>query len=247
MGFDWSTFVLEIVNFLILVWLLKRFLYKPVLQMVERRKAAVDKTLDDAEQARDEARRLQAGYEERDAQWQQELHRRRQELDEAMETERAQRMQALADELDTERKRRQARDERERAAREQVLQARAAEQASRFAASLLGRLHGPALQTRILDVLLEDLNALPDARIQDLRDAAKDAGETVITSATPLPAADRQRLEQALSGKLDALPPPHYAEAAELQAGVRVGIGAWELDATLAGELKAFAESARHD
>ena len=37
MEINWTTFVLEIVNFLILVWLLKHFFYRPVLAVVARR------------------------------------------------------------------------------------------------------------------------------------------------------------------------------------------------------------------
>jgi len=35
MHFDWSTFALQTVNFAILVWLLHRFLYRPVLRLLE--------------------------------------------------------------------------------------------------------------------------------------------------------------------------------------------------------------------
>jgi F-type H+-transporting ATPase subunit b len=42
MRFDWSTFVLQTVNFAILVWLLHRFLYKPVLGFVDARRAEID-------------------------------------------------------------------------------------------------------------------------------------------------------------------------------------------------------------
>ncbi|MCB9469523.1 MAG: hypothetical protein H6677_14755 [Candidatus Obscuribacterales bacterium] len=35
--FDWFTFIAQIVNFLILVWLLKRFFYTPVLSAMDRR------------------------------------------------------------------------------------------------------------------------------------------------------------------------------------------------------------------
>lgn len=247
MGFDWSTFALEIVNFLILVWLLKRFLYKPVLDMVERRRASVEKTLADAEQARDEARRLQAGYQEREAQWQQELAQRRQGLDEQLEAEREKRMQALSRELDSERGRRQAREVRERAAHEQVLEAQAAVQAARFAARLLERLASPHLQQTILDMLLEDLGSLPDARVQELREAAKASDAIRVVSAMALPDQDRQRLRDALARYLPQLPPLDYTQEPGLIAGLRIGIGAWELEASLAGELRAFTEFPDHD
>jgi len=245
-GFDWSTFALEIVNFLILVWLLKRFLYKPVLDMVERRRASVEKTLADAENAREEARRLQAGYEEREAHWQQELARRRQSLDEQLEAERDERMQALSSELDGERERRQAREVRERAAHEQALEAQAAVQAARFAARLLERLASPHLQQTIFDMLLDDLGSLADARVQDLREAAKATDAIQVASAMTLPDKDRKRLRDALAKYLPQLPPLRYTEEPALIAGLRIGIGAWELEASLAGELRAFAEFPDH-
>jgi F-type H+-transporting ATPase subunit b len=45
MHFDWSTFALQTVNFAILVWLLHRFLYKPVLGLVDARRAEIDRQL----------------------------------------------------------------------------------------------------------------------------------------------------------------------------------------------------------
>ena len=37
MQIDWTTLVLEIINFLVLVWILKRFLYKPVMEAIAAR------------------------------------------------------------------------------------------------------------------------------------------------------------------------------------------------------------------
>ena len=49
MEFDWTTFALEALNFLVLVWLLKRFFYRPVLAVIEARRAETAKTIADAE------------------------------------------------------------------------------------------------------------------------------------------------------------------------------------------------------
>ena len=48
MRFDWSTFALQTVNFAILVWLLHRFLYRPVLRLLDDRRAEIDKQYADA-------------------------------------------------------------------------------------------------------------------------------------------------------------------------------------------------------
>ena len=62
MEFDWTTFVLEALNFLVLVWLLKRFFYQPVLAEIEARRDATAKTIADAETVRREAEALKSEY-----------------------------------------------------------------------------------------------------------------------------------------------------------------------------------------
>jgi F-type H+-transporting ATPase subunit b len=48
MQFDWWTLALQTVNFAVLVWLLHRFLYKPVLRMIDARRTEVEKQYADA-------------------------------------------------------------------------------------------------------------------------------------------------------------------------------------------------------
>ena len=51
MHFDWSTFTLQTVNFAVLVWLLHRLLYKPVLRLIDARGAEIDKQYAEAQAA----------------------------------------------------------------------------------------------------------------------------------------------------------------------------------------------------
>lgn len=48
-GFDPILFFAQIVNFLIIFWLLKRFMYKPVLKILDARSAKIAKGIKDAE------------------------------------------------------------------------------------------------------------------------------------------------------------------------------------------------------
>jgi F-type H+-transporting ATPase subunit b len=63
MHFDWSTLALQTINFAILVWLLHRFLYKPVLRMIDARRVQVDKQYADARAAEARAREHLAAIE----------------------------------------------------------------------------------------------------------------------------------------------------------------------------------------
>lgn len=55
MDVDWITVAAQIVNFLVLVWLLKRFLYGPILKAMETREARIADSLDRAEREREAA------------------------------------------------------------------------------------------------------------------------------------------------------------------------------------------------
>lgn len=55
MSIDWITVAAQIVNFLILIWLLKRFLYRPILDGIDRREASIAARIASAETARSSA------------------------------------------------------------------------------------------------------------------------------------------------------------------------------------------------
>ncbi|MBI1755045.1 F0F1 ATP synthase subunit B [Candidatus Azambacteria bacterium] len=49
-GIDWRLLVMQIINFAILLFILKRYLYKPVMDMLERRREQVKKNFETTEQ-----------------------------------------------------------------------------------------------------------------------------------------------------------------------------------------------------
>ena len=63
MSIEPSTLIFALINFFILLFCLKKFLYKPLFNMLDERAATIAKNVDDAEQARDEANALKAEYE----------------------------------------------------------------------------------------------------------------------------------------------------------------------------------------
>jgi F-type H+-transporting ATPase subunit b len=60
MHFDGWTLALQTVNIVVLVWLLARFLYRPLLALADQRQAGVRKLLDEAERTRLEVDQLNA-------------------------------------------------------------------------------------------------------------------------------------------------------------------------------------------
>ena len=62
---DWFTVGAQIVNFLILVWLLKRFLYKPILDAIDAREKRIAAELADADTKKADAQKERTAFEDK--------------------------------------------------------------------------------------------------------------------------------------------------------------------------------------
>ncbi len=62
MSIDWITVAAQIANFLVLVWLLKRFLYRPILDGIDAREAEITARMQEAVLAKDKAAAAEADY-----------------------------------------------------------------------------------------------------------------------------------------------------------------------------------------
>ncbi|MEJ2566545.1 MAG: F0F1 ATP synthase subunit delta [Gammaproteobacteria bacterium] len=248
MQLDWTTFILEIVNFLVLVWILRRFLYRPVMNVVAQRRAAITQDLQAAQATQEQAKSLQAQYENRLADWQQEREMARQQLRDEIEAERQKLLAQLQTELAEQRHKEQVLAQRrdENLLREARHQAQAL--TTQFAARLLGRLAAPDLEERLLQMLLEDLPRLPEAQRKTLAAAQRDSQAPVqVSSAFPMNEAQRQALGAALQQTLDTAVACEFLEDPALLAGVSVHIGSHYLQANLKEELRFFGDVLRHE
>jgi F-type H+-transporting ATPase subunit b len=58
-GVEWPFFIAQLVNFAILFFLLKRFLYKPILDMLEKRRVEIEEGLYHAKQMSEDAKKFE--------------------------------------------------------------------------------------------------------------------------------------------------------------------------------------------
>jgi len=243
MDLSWSTFVLEIINFLVLVWILKRFLYKPVLDVIARRRAGIEKSMADAEALHADAEKLQEQYEDRLAVWDQERLQAREALDREIEAERERAMAELQIALEEKQKMAGIAEARRQADAMRKFEETALKQGARFATRLLEQASGPETEARLVEMVLTELIKLPDEQIAALRNSyGKTPVAVVVVSAFPLPGDQRQRLEQALARLISSDLPLRFEQNSDLLAGLRITIGAWVLGVNLRDELKGFIE-----
>lgn len=243
MELSWTTFVLEIINFLVLVWILKRFLYRPVLTVIARRQAGIEKRLSDAEALQADAEKLQSQYESRLDDWEQERQQARESLAKELDTERARKMEELQTTLEQEREKARVAEAHRQADTLRKIEESALRQGARFATRLLEQASGPDTETRLVELLITELSQLPAKQIAALRNNYGNVPESIVViSAFPLSDDQCHRLEQTLVKITTPGIPIRFEQDSELLAGVKIIIGPWALAANIRDELMGFVE-----
>ncbi len=242
MALNWSTFLLEIVNFLVLVWLIKRYLYRPVRQIVDRRREEIETRLAEAETLRQNAEATQKRYESRLAEWEAEKQQARERLTQELEAERKRRLDTLVKELEAERNKAEELWERDKKEQARHLEEQALSLGAAFVAKLLQRLADRHLHQRLLAQVLEDLARWPAETAAGLRRVFQDNPAPVkVISAFALDEDERLGVGMTLNRLLGAGVEPAFAVDPDLLAGVRIDLGAYVLRANLNDELEFFA------
>jgi len=220
---DWFTIIAQALNFLILVWLLKRFLYKPILHAIDAREKRIATELANADakkrEAQEEREKLQKKNEEFDRQRTEFLSRAKDEakaerlrlLDEARQAAhavRAQRKDALI------REQQSLNDEITRRTREEVFA---------IARKALTDLAGTSLEERMSEVLRCRLRGLNNDAKEGLARALKTSSDPVLVrSAFELPSEQRTAIQHELNEIFSAEVQVRFETAVDVISGIEL-------------------------
>lgn len=238
MQIDWITTLAQILNFLVLVFLLQRFLYKPVLRAIEQRQQRIQDQLDGAEETRREAEAEVAAYRAKQA----ELEAQRETfLSEAREA-------AAVLQTRLEHEARTAMDEQRDAWRKDLeaerdafladVQRRAGAFAVELGRKALADLADADLNTQAVQRFLVELDGLEEQALADFTSAAGEGDGLVIETAFDLEAPIKRALTRKLHERLGETFTPIYARAEDLLFGIRLRAGTHALEWSLAGFME---------
>ncbi|MDF1583300.1 MAG: F0F1 ATP synthase subunit delta [Methyloprofundus sp.] len=245
MEFNLSTFSLEIINFLVLVWILQHLFYKPVRNIIAQRKQHIDQSLAEAAKMLKEAGELKKNYGNRLQEWNLEKQNAMAQLHQQMEAKRQQHLLNLQKELEQERSKNQAALQRQQQELQRHQQTLALQNGARFATLLLQQTAGAELEARLFDLLLSQLKQLPKACQAILQTTENEATLTIhVSSVYPLSESQRQQLEHKFTALIDKPLMFQYSLEPTLIAGLKIDKDAWVLHANLQHELSGFAEFA---
>lgn len=220
---DWFTVAAQIVNFLILVWLLKRFLYQPILDAIDARERRIATELADAD-----ARRAEAQKERDEFQHKNEVFDRQRVtlLSQAVDEAKAERQRLLdearqaADALRTKQMETMRNDMHHL---NQGISRRAQQEVFAIARKTLNDLATTSLEERMAEVFIHRLRALDDQAKEGFIKALKTAtGPALVRSAFDLPAEQRAAVQNALNETFVADIPVKFETAPDLVSGIEL-------------------------
>lgn len=219
---DWFTVAAQIINFLILVWLLKRFLYQPILNAIDAREKRIAAELADAEGKKAEAAMEREEYRRKNGEFDRQLTallnkvtsdaaaERQRQFDEARKDAEALRTK-LQDGLRSE----------YRVLREEIARRTQAE-AFAIARKALMDLSGASLEERMVDVFIRRLRELDSEEKQRLTSMLKPPIPVLVRSAFDLTPAQCASIEGAAGETLAAEIQVSFEIAPHLVSGIEL-------------------------
>jgi len=247
---DWFTVAAQAVNFLILVWLLKHFLYQPILDAIDAREKRIAAELADADARKAEARKERDAFRQRND----EFDRQRAELlSQATVEAKAERQRLLnearseADALST---KRQEALKREQQGLNDEITRRTREEVFAITRKTLRDLSGTSLEKRMSEEFSRRLRTLNDDAKEDLAEALNTASApALVRSAFDLPAEQRASIQQTLNETFSDEIQVRFETAPDVISGIELTANgrkiAWSIADYLASLEKSVGELLR--
>lgn len=241
LGIDPALLISQVVNFLLLLLVLRFLLYKPILNMLQERREKIKEGLRYAEQVKQEAA---AEQEKHQKELKETRHKAEEAIAQAREKAQEERKAILAE----------AKQEVQRAligAREEALSERERiledlrGQVALLAIAAANKIIGEALdeerQRRLVDEFFTGISA---GRVQIIDEAELAVGESKaqVTSALPLSEEEKATLASNLAAQLGAEPEMEFEVDPAILGGLLLKVGDRVIDGSVAGKLGALRE-----
>ena len=235
---DWFTVAAQIVNFLILVGLLKYFLYGRIIRAMDQREEKIAARLSEAQQREQEAADERRHYQAKQAELAQKqddiLNQARQEAD----SERRKLLEEAREEVEAVKSRWYEALEREKNTFLQDLRQRAGRQVYTITRQALTDLATADLEDQIVEAFCRRLEEQPPEKRQELTEVLQQGAEATITSAFVLSQEAKQKIEDILRSYLQDGAALRYQTSPEVISGIELKAPghkvAWSLEHYLA-------------
>jgi F-type H+-transporting ATPase subunit b len=244
---DWFTVIAQAINFLLLVWLLKRFLYQPILGAIDARETRIAAELSDAAAKKAEAKREREEFERRNEEFEQQRAALFNQAVIDAAAERGRLFDAARKDSDDLRAKRQEMLRSEFQGLNEEIARRTRAEVFAIARKILMDLAGASLEERMIDVFIRNLCESDIEEKERLASMFKSQDTPVLVrSAFDLSAAQRATIEGAVKGTFATEAQVRFEIVPDLVSGIELTLQgqkiAWSIADYLASLEKDVSE-----
>ncbi|KPK02181.1 MAG: hypothetical protein AMK71_03250 [Nitrospira bacterium SG8_35_4] len=242
---DWFTVSAQIINFLILVFLLKRFLYGPIIRAMDKREEAIAGRLNEAGQKREQAQKEIERYIEKN----EDLDSQRADMlaaaKEAAEQQKKELIDMARKEIDDIKARWREAVSQEKEAFLGNLRNRMAHELYALARKVCSDLADMSLEEHMTAMFLKKMSALEQEELDTIKTKLKDSGEGITVSTSfALPEQKLEAISQTVRRITGLDVPPKFVQSKDILCGIELRAHGytlgWNLDAYLTSLEKEF-------
>lgn len=237
---DWFTVGAQALNFLILVWLMKRFLYKPILHAIDEREKRIAAELADADAKKTDAQQERDKYRQKKEEFDQQ---RAALLSQAKAEALAERQRLIEQAHETAKSWSAKRNETLRNDAinlNKAITLRTQHEVFAIARKALMDLAEVSLEERIGEVFIARLREMDGPAKQQLAEAVTTTGPVLLRSAFELPASMREKIQHTLNEILAIEVHIRFETAADLVSGVELSTNGQKVAWSIAEYLKSL-------
>jgi len=244
MSIDWFTVGAQIINFLILVWLMKRFLYKPILTAIDTRETKVAAELADADAKKAKAEKEQDEFRKKNEDFDRQHAEQLSKMKDEVKTEREKLLDEARKEADSMSAKRQELLRNDADNLNKSISLRTQQEVFSIARKALADLGTANLEESMCDVFIRRLSELNGKAKDVLSGALKTATEpALLRSAFDLPKEQHVAIQNALNEIFNAEIHLKYETVPELIGGIEFSSNGYKVAWTLADYLETMEKS----
>ncbi len=244
MGFDLTTFLAQLVNLFLLIWLLKRFLYRPIMDIIEKRQKQISHSIQQAEDKLADASKVQQSLMQQQEDFDKQRQKRLDQMEHEIEQHKAQMIHEL--EIDYKTRRQNLQDELNRtwATTESQIQKMIGTEFLTLSQKILTEWSTQNPMDQVLKLFEKKIINLSTKKRSELQKLLATQKSIQIVTSAALTKKQQENLKQILQANF-ILPPKlrlQYNKESALIIGLEMHIGTFLLDWNLSTYLNEMSQ-----
>ncbi len=241
MKINWFTVIAQVINFLILVWLLKKFLYKPILNAVNEREKKITNQLKDADDKKTAAQKEQNDFKKQLEDFDQQ---KKALMDKAVadaETEKQKLIDGAKADANTLRNNMEKSVKEKQASNNAEIVEKTQQQVFAITRKALAAIASISLEEQSANTFIKRLKELNDDEKKQLNDAFKsNSNDILVRSAFELTAKQQGEIKDTLNVMLSANTKLQFKTTPEIITGIELSTNGYKLSWSFSAYLNSL-------